>query len=77
MSTCLGKNFLPACPCVLDFSSFGSWKYDLSGLWYVSEIIPSWYDEFFSNFKSILGPASVLLSILGDHKFSVGLEGGL
>ena len=58
-------------------NSFGSLKYDLYGLWYVSEIIPYWYGEFSLNSKSILGFTSVLFSILADHKFSVGLRGGL
>ena len=58
-------------------NSFGSWKYDLSDLWHVSDIIPSWYSEISSNSKSILGLTSVLLSILGNHKFSFGLGGGL
>ena len=33
--------------------------------------------KFSSNSKSTLGLTSVLVSILSDHKFSVGLGGGL
>ena len=78
MSVCFIKNFCVSLHVFTKFSnSFGYWKYNLSGLWYVSDIIPSWYGEFSSNSKSILGLMSTLLSILGDCKFSGGLGWGL
>ena len=78
MSAYFGKNFCTSLPVFTRFPNFfGSWKYDLSGLWYVCDIIPSWYGDFSSNSKSIFGLTSVLLSIFGNHKFSGGLEGGL
>ena len=78
MSVCFSKNFCTRLPVFTRFSnSLGSWKYDLSGFWYVSDIIPSWCSEFSSNSKTIPGLASVLISILGGHKFFFGLGGGL
>ena len=78
MSACFSKNSCPSLPLFTRFSnSLGSWKYDLSGLWYISDIIASWYGEFSSNSKSVPGFASVLLSILSYQKFTFGLGGGL
>ena len=78
MSVCFGKNFCTSLPVFTIFSHFfSSWKYNLSGLWYIWDIIPSWYGAFCSNSKSIPGLTSILLSILRDHKFSVGLGGCL
>ena len=78
MSACFSKNLCTSLPIFTKFSnSCHSWKYDLSGLWYVLDMIPSWYGEFSSNSKSILGLVSALLSILGDHKFYDDLVEGL
>ena len=42
ISACFSKNFCTSLPVLIRLSnSCGSWKYDLSGLWYVSEITPS------------------------------------
>ena len=53
LSACFGNNFCARLPVLTKPShSQGPWKNDLSGLWYTSEILPSWNGEFFS--KSIL-----------------------
>ena len=78
MFACFSKKFCTSLPIFTRFSnSFGSVKYDLSGLWYVLDIIPSWYSEFSLNSKSILGLVSAVLSILSNCKFSGDLGGGL
>ena len=42
ISVCLGKNFYTRLPVLTrPANSQGSWKNDLLGLWYVSEITPS------------------------------------
>ena len=78
ISVCFGKHFCTVYSLFTKlFNSFSSWKYDLSGLWYASDIIPSWYWEIFLNSMSILGLVSALLSNFCGHKFSGGLGGGL
>ena len=61
MSACLGKNFCTSLHVLIRLpNSQGSWKNDLSGLWYVSDIALSWNGEFSS--KSVL--SSWFMSIL-------------
>ena len=47
ISAYIGKNFCTTLPALTRPSnSWGSWKNDLSGLWYVSDITPSWMGNF-------------------------------
>ena len=56
MSVCLGKNLCTKFPLsVRSSSSFGFWKNDLSSLWNVSDMMPSWNGEFSSKSTLILG----------------------
>ena len=44
MLACFSKTFCTSLPIFTRFSTyFGSWNNDLSDLWYVLDIIPSWY----------------------------------
>ena len=61
LSACFSKNFCTSLPVLIRLSnSCGSWKYDLSSLWYVSEIMPSWNGEF--SLKSVFSPGQYLTS---------------
>ena len=77
ISACSGKNICISLPVLTRPSnSWGSWKNNISGLWYTYEITPSWNGEFSS--KSILG--SGLISIffgLSNVGILTGLGGGL
>ena len=43
VSACLGENFYTSLAVLIRLSNVGgSWKVDLSGLWYVSDITLSW-----------------------------------
>ena len=56
ISACFSKNFCMSLPVLIRPSNaWGSWKYDLSGLWYLSDIIPSWNGEFASKSVFISG----------------------
>ena len=47
ISAYFGKNFCTSLPVLIKLSnSCGSWKYELSGLRYISEITPSCNGEF-------------------------------
>ena len=78
ISACFIKNFCISLPVLIRLSnSQCSWKYDLSGLWYVSQITPSWNGELSS--KSIFSYGSMsdkLPGILGTDVLT-GLGGGL
>ena len=77
ISTCFSKNFYTNLLVLTRLAnSCASWKYDLSGLWYVSDITPSWNSEFSS--KSILISGSKSDKFLGTYGMgnSVGLRGG-
>ena len=72
ISACFGKTFFISMPVLIRLSnSCGSWKYDLSSLWYVSEITPSQNGEFSS--KSVFSSGSMsdkLPGILGIGVFT-------
>ena len=58
ISVCFSKNFCISMPVLIRVSnSSDSWKYDLSGLWYVSEITPSWHGEL--SLKSVFSSGSM------------------
>ena len=69
ISACFGKNFCTSLPALIRLSnSCGSWKYDLSGLWYVYESTTSWNGEFSS--KSILISGKISNKLLGTSGIS-------
>ena len=75
---CFGNNFYTSLPVLIRISnSQGSWKYDLSGLWYVCDIRPSWNGEFSS--KPVFSSGSMSDKFLGISGIDVftGLGGGL
>ena len=78
VSASFSKNFCTSLSILIRISnSCGSWNYDLSDLWYISEITPSWNDEFSS--KSILISWSKSDKFLGTYckGISVDLRGDL
>ena len=51
ISACFGKNLCANLPVLTrPCNSVGPWEYDLSGLWYISAITPSWYGGFSSKY---------------------------
>ena len=80
ISACFGKHFCTRLPVLIKPSnSQGSWKKDLSGLWYASEIMPSWNRGFSSKSILISGLIFVLSKLceLPGVAVPVGLDGGL
>ena len=74
-SVCFGKYFWTILLVLIkSASSGGSSNWDLSGLWYISDIMPSWYEEFSS--KSLISKSKSKFIFLSSYIFTSSSLGG-
>ena len=78
VSSCFCKNFCTGLPVLIrPPNSWGSWKYHLSGLWYISDITLSLNGEFSSNSIFSSGSISDKPPGISGIDVSIGLRGGI